>query len=84
MSLADGTTVAVRARKAVIFGSGGFTQNPELRRRFLPGPVFGGCAVPTNEGDFVGIASALGAELRNMQNAWWAQILLDQALRYLA
>ncbi len=39
-------TLAIRARRGVIFGSGGFTHNVEYRRTFLRGPVFGGCAVP--------------------------------------
>lgn len=40
-----------RARKAVIFGSGGYTHNPELMLHFQRGPHFGGCAAPTNTGD---------------------------------
>jgi 3-oxosteroid 1-dehydrogenase len=74
--------VAVKANKAVIFGSGGFIQNPDMRVNFLRGPVFGGCAVITNEGDLVKIASDVGAELGNMANAFWAQVPLEQALSY--
>ena len=54
----DGETVRVGARKAVIFASGGFTHDPELRANFLSAPVFGGCAALTNEGDFVRIGAA--------------------------
>ena len=43
----------IRARRAVIFGSGGFAFNPELMLHFQRGPHFGGCAVPTNTGDFI-------------------------------
>jgi 3-oxosteroid 1-dehydrogenase len=43
------------ARKAVIFASGGFTHDVELRQNHLSAPVFGGCAALTNEGDFVRI-----------------------------
>jgi 3-oxosteroid 1-dehydrogenase len=53
---ADGSRVAIGARKAVIFATGGFTHNVELRRNFLNMPVYGGCAAVTNEGDFVYIA----------------------------
>jgi len=60
---------AVRARKAVIFGSGGFTHNPSLVLHFQPGPLYGGCAVITNEGDFVYLAQAAGARLENMNTA---------------
>lgn len=77
---ADGGIAAFRARKAVIFGSGGFTHNAELRQNFLKGPVFGGCAALSNEGDFIKIATELGAELRNMNYAWWAPLPLEKAL----
>ena len=73
-------TVTFRARKGVIFGSGGFTYNAELCRSYLRGPIFGGCAAPTNEGDFVLIAQAAGAEMGNMSNAWWGPCVLEQAL----
>ena len=77
---ADGTTVRVGARKAVVFASGGFTHDPELRANFLSAPVYGGCAAVTNEGDLVRIAGPLGAQLRNMNNAWMCPIPLEKAL----
>src|ERR1700733_5526393 len=49
----EGKTVRIRARRAVHFGSGGFTNNDDLKLSFLRGPSYGGCAVPTNVGDFV-------------------------------
>ena len=77
---ADGSTVRVGARKAVVFASGGFTHDPELRANFLSAPVYGGCAAVTNEGDLVRIAGPLGAQLRNMNNAWMCPIPLETAL----
>jgi 3-oxosteroid 1-dehydrogenase len=77
---ADGGTVALRARKAVIFATGGFTHNPEMRQNFLSVPVLGGCAARSNEGDFVHIGAAAGAELRNMNYAWMCPIVLEKAL----
>jgi 3-oxosteroid 1-dehydrogenase len=77
-----GSRVRVRARRGVVFASGGFTHDDELVRSFQPGPVFGGCAVPTNQGDFVRIAQSLGAKLGNMPSAWRAQIVLEQALQF--
>ena len=70
----------LKARKAVIFGSGGFTHDTELRRNFLAQPVLGGCAAVTNEGDFVRIGAAAGAELRNMNYPWMCPIVLEKAL----
>src|SRR3712207_8702653 len=57
-----------RARKAVIFATGGFTHDPELRRNFLSVPVYGGCAAVSNEGDFIRIAGPLGVQLGNMRS----------------
>jgi len=73
--------VRFRARKAAIFGSGGFTHNPELMLRFQRGPHFGGCAAPSNTGDFVYLAEANGAQLGNMASAFRAEIVLEEALR---
>jgi len=77
---ASGGTVAFKARKAVVFASGGFTHDVSLRKNFLSVPVFGGCAARSNEGDFVHIGSAAGAELRNMNYAWMCPIVLEKAL----
>jgi 3-oxosteroid 1-dehydrogenase len=77
---ADGTPLAAFARKAVIFASGGFTHDLELRQNYLSAPVFGGCAALTNEGDFVRIGSAVGAQLRNMNYAWMCPIPLEKAV----
>jgi len=73
-------TVNVRARKAVVFGTGGFTHNKELVLQFQKGPTYGGCAVSTNEGDLVYMAQAIGAQLSSMNSAWNAQIPLEPAL----
>jgi FAD binding domain/FAD dependent oxidoreductase len=39
-----------------------------------------GCAALTNEGDFVYIASAVGAQLRNMNYAWMCPVSLEKAV----
>jgi succinate dehydrogenase/fumarate reductase flavoprotein subunit len=76
-----GKSVSIRANKAVVFGSGGFTHNLSMRTNYLRGPVFGGCAVPTNTGDLVMAATEIGAALGNMNNAWWGQLPLEVALQ---
>ena len=76
----DGRSYRFHARKAVVFGTGGFTHNEELRKNHLSTPVFGGCAAATNEGDFVYVASAVGAQLRNMNYSWMCPIVLEKAL----
>jgi 3-oxosteroid 1-dehydrogenase len=77
---ADDGRKFVQARQAVIFATGGFTHSPELRRSFLPAPVLSGCAAPTNEGDFVHIATGLGLPLRNMTYAWMCPIPFEIAM----
>jgi succinate dehydrogenase/fumarate reductase flavoprotein subunit len=74
----SGQLLRLRARKGVVFASGGFTHNRQMREQFLRGPYVGGCAVTTNTGDFVTIAQRLGAELVNMANAWSAPIVLQR------
>jgi succinate dehydrogenase/fumarate reductase flavoprotein subunit len=75
-----GATLRLRAKKAVIFATGGFTHNVELRKNFLNGPIYGGCAAPSNEGDFVALAAPLGVQLRNMNYAWMCPIPLEKAV----
>ncbi|HEY7034077.1 MAG TPA: FAD-binding protein [Thermomicrobiales bacterium] len=77
----NGTQLAIRAKKAVVFGSGGFTQDPIKALNYLRGPVFGGCGVPTCTGDFVDIGLALGAKFGNMNNAFWLEVPLELALK---
>lgn len=78
---ADGKTQSFKARKAVIFASGGFTHDADLRKNHLSQPVFGGCAAMTNEGDFVHIGAAVGANLRNMNYAWMCPIVFEKAVK---
>jgi succinate dehydrogenase/fumarate reductase flavoprotein subunit len=72
---------AIRARKAVVFGTGGFTQDPVKSLNYLRGPIFAGCGVPTCTGDFVDIGLALGAQFGNMNQAWWLECPLELALQ---
>ncbi len=69
-----------RARKAVVFCTGGFTHNIELRKNYLSAPIYGGCAARSNEGDFIYIASSVGAQLRNMNYAWMCPIVFEKAM----
>ncbi len=74
-------TVLARARRAVVFASGGFAHNAELVRRYLPGRVYGSCSTTGAQGDFVRIGIEAGALVGNMSNAWWKQVPLEAALR---
>ncbi|MFZ0668055.1 MAG: FAD-dependent oxidoreductase [Acidimicrobiales bacterium] len=56
---------------AVVLASGGYEWNPELCSRFLPGPLTHPTSPPTNEGDALVMAMEVGADLANMNEAWW-------------
>lgn len=79
---AEGKPIRVRARKAVVFASGGFTHDAQLRREFLGGATVGGCAAPSNEGDFLRVASPLGVQLANMNHGWNCPVVLEKALAH--
>lgn len=72
--------LAIRARKGVIFGSGGFARNEDMMRHFMSFPQYGGCSAPTNEGDLLRISASLGAKLGNLHNAWRNEGLFEQAV----
>lgn len=75
-----GKVVAVRARKGVIFATGGFVHNPEMTDLYMRQRLYGSCAMPAATGDFVRIGIAAGAKLGNMTGAWRTQVVLEQAL----
>ena len=76
-----GATLRVGARVGTVFATGGFTHDQELVDNFLGHPSFGGAAALTNTGDFIRIAGPVGAQLRNMNEAWCAPLNLIRALR---
>jgi 3-oxosteroid 1-dehydrogenase len=75
-----GGQVSLRARRGIVFTSGGFSHNRELRERYLRGPVVGSPAAMTSQGDFIPIAEELGAELGNMAEGWWGQLTFEPTL----
>lgn len=74
------STLTVRARKGVIFGSGGYVRNKDLMRNYVYTPFNGGCSAPTNEGDIIPIAYAVKAKLGNLHNVWRNEGLFEQAI----
>lgn len=79
-----GQALRIRARRGVVFATGCYSHNRDYLRQHQMVPVFGSCAVPTNEGDFIAIAGAVGAQMANMSGAWRAQVVLEDTLRYAA
>ena len=74
---ANGCDVRVRARRGVVIATGGFEWNEQLVQTFLRGPLTGPVSVPENEGDGLLMAIAAGAQLGNMQHAFWQQSVLE-------
>ena len=82
----NGELVNIKAAKAVIFATGGYVHNREKTDNLQPMRLYGSCAMPAAEGDFIDIAAAAGAKLGNIGGAWRTQVLLEDALnsKYLA
>lgn len=57
--------------EAVVLASGGYEWNADLCSRFLPGELTHPTSPPTNEGDALLMAMEVGADLTNMNEAWW-------------
>jgi len=61
--------LAVKARRAVVLTCGGFENNQEMIRNYLPGvPYCYTSGSPYNEGDGIRMAMAVGADLWHMNN----------------
>lgn len=73
----DGRVVGVETpdgpmRGRVVLASGGFERDPRLRVSFLRAPIDALTGGPGARGDGLRMALAVGAELGNMSEAWWA------------
>jgi succinate dehydrogenase/fumarate reductase flavoprotein subunit len=66
-----GKQIVFRARRGVVLASGGFEWSAELTKRFLGGVLTHPNSPPGNEGDGLRMAMAAGADLGNMNEAWW-------------
>ena len=68
-----GRTSAIRARRGVILGSGGFEKNLEMREKYQPQPISvdwtTGSVSNTGGGILAGIAA--GAQTDLLDDAWW-------------
>ena len=74
---ANGRDFRIRARRGVVIATGGFEWNEGLVKTFLRGPLTGPVSVPENEGDGLLMAIEAGAQLGNMQHAFWQQSVLE-------
>ena len=75
----QGKTLRVRAKKAVVFGTGGYSHNVELCNLHQP-YVYGSCSLPGSTGDFIPLAQEAGAMMGNLGLGWRTQVVLGEAL----
>ncbi len=62
-------SIAVKARRGVVLTCGGFENNQEMIRNYLPGvPYCYTSGSPYNEGDGITMAQSVGADLWHMNN----------------
>ncbi len=69
----------IRARRAVVFATGGFAHNTALVGLHQTA-LYGSCARTGSTGDFIGIASTAGAEMGCLSTAWRTEVLFEEAL----
>jgi len=55
-------------------------KNADLMRSFQRVRVYGSCATQGAQGDFIAMASRVGAALGNMAGAWHNEVILEQVL----
>lgn len=77
-----GATKRIRAKKGVVFATGGFAHGPGRALSLLRGPVFGSGSVTTSDGAFLDIASRLGARLGNLASGFYYQVALEEAVAH--
>lgn len=71
--------VRIKANRAVVFGTGGYSHNASLCGLHQPG-LYGACAMPGSTGDFIAIAGEAGARMGALGTAWRTQVVLEEAL----
>lgn len=72
---------SVRAKRGVIFASGGFGHAPEKLLAHLRGAVFGSGSVQTGTGVFLDLATKLGARLGNLANGYYYEAALEELVQ---
>lgn len=71
-----GNQLRIKANRGVILAAGGFSSNPEMRRKFLTRvpDVKRSVAPDTNCGDAIEAGLRIGASIDLMDEAWWIPV----------
>jgi succinate dehydrogenase/fumarate reductase flavoprotein subunit len=80
--VAEGVPFIAKARRGVVFASGGFSHDEKLMKRYISPALRGACGSTNARGDFVRIASRHGAEFGNMFSGWKTQAVVEELVRY--
>ncbi|MDC0749335.1 FAD-dependent oxidoreductase [Polyangium mundeleinium] len=75
----NGARKRARARRAVVFATGGFSHARGKVLGLQRGPLFGTGSVPTGKGDFLDIAASLDAAIGNLSNGFYFQLAIEEA-----
>lgn len=81
VAITDGLETRIKARRGVVFATGGYTHNRELMSDYMPTPIRYGGASRGSEGDFLRIGQRVGTRMRNLGYAWLAPIPLEPVLK---
>ena len=75
-----GSTLMIKARKGVIFGTGGYAHNTDLLELHQKPGLYGSCASPGATGDLLVMAQQVGARMGRLDTAWRTQVVFEEAL----
>ncbi len=66
-----GKQLKFHAKKGVVLCAGGFEWNPLFTKAFTRGPLEGPLSAPVDTGDGQRLGMMVGAQMSQMQDAWW-------------
>ena len=78
----DGQAISIGASKGVVLATGGFEWNDALNKQFLGGVLTHPNSPPICHGDGLRMAMGAGADLGNMNEAWWCPSVIVPGEQY--
>lgn len=75
-----GQTRLIKARKGIVFGTGGYVHNLDLINTHQRPGIYGSCAAAGATGDLLPMAQQIGARMGRLDTAWRTQVVLEEAL----
>ena len=74
----DKETVYIKANRGVVLASGGFEKNQEMRDKYLPNPSKQEWSAANlyNTGDAISASIKIGAQVQQMDSAWWSTVMI--------